>query len=153
MESSFLCWLWWLINAVVCCVGAAVVVRQLLVPWSYWLGRRALCWCKYALFHGHDDIGPGQQRPPPSCRCCGGVNFDGMTGSWAGKRWSMCLLKPDNMTVVVAVKRHFLAEFKIYKDIIVWVGRFFSINVIPRLRPLFIILKRKMKEIGILYTI
>jgi len=71
-----------------------------------------------------------------------------MAGSWAGKRRSTCLLKPDNMTVVVTVKRHFLAEFKIYKDIIVWVGRFFSIKVIPRLPPLFIILKRKMKDFG-----
>lgn len=80
-----LCWLWWLINAVVCCVGTAIVVRRLLVPWSYWLGRRALCWCRYALSRGHADIGPRQQRAPPACRCCGGLNFDGMAGSWAGK--------------------------------------------------------------------
>ncbi|XP_001947749.1 very-long-chain 3-oxoacyl-CoA reductase-B [Acyrthosiphon pisum] len=80
---EFWCWLWWLTNAVVCCVGTAVVVRRLLVPWTYWLGRRALCWCRYVLFHGHGDIGPGQQRAPPACRCCGGVNFDGMAGSWA----------------------------------------------------------------------
>lgn len=77
---------WWrFVNAVVCCVGAVVVVRRLLMPWTYWLGRRALCFCRYVLFHDYGDIGPGQGRAPPACRCCGGVNFDGMAGSWAGK--------------------------------------------------------------------
>lgn len=115
MESSVGCWLWWLANAVVCCVGTAVVVRKLLVPWTCWLGRRALCWSRYVLFYGHAGVGPEVRRAPPSCRCCGGVHFDGMAGSWAvvtgctdgiGKEYAMQLADRGMNVALVSRNLH-----------------------------------------------
>ncbi|XP_026821487.1 very-long-chain 3-oxoacyl-CoA reductase-like [Rhopalosiphum maidis] len=83
MSPSLMCWLWWSANAAAYWVGAAVVVRRFLVPWSCWLGRRALCWCRYALSSVRGDAGPDMPRAPPVCRCCGGVYFDDMAGGWA----------------------------------------------------------------------
>ncbi|XP_027836471.2 uncharacterized protein LOC114119178 [Aphis gossypii] len=108
--SPFWSWIWWSANLAANCVGAAVITRRLLVPWSCWLGRRALCWCRYALFGVAD---PDRPRAPPACRCCGGVNFDDMAGGWAvvtgctdgiGKEYAMQLA--DRGMNVVLVSRN-----------------------------------------------
>lgn len=111
--SSSCCWLWWLANTAVCWVGTAVVVRRLLVPWTCWLGRRALCWCRYALFYGPSGIGPEGRRAPPACQCCGGVHFDGMAGSWAGKCARDDRLKIFRWNLKSQLAHIFLSELKI----------------------------------------
>lgn len=87
-------WLWWAADVAFRCLGLAFVARLWLAPWAWWLARQALCWSRYAL--STDDgrascrkcsgaNARSRQPEQPTCDCCGGVDFEGMAGRWAGE--------------------------------------------------------------------